>query len=68
MTTHIEIDGNVVQLYESVYEYASRNASFSDYADEKKRLRNFRDQVSIIQVGPFDSLPMRFGRGVVDGG
>jgi len=35
MTTHIEINGIVVQVYESVYEYASRNASFSDFADEK---------------------------------
>jgi len=35
MTTHIEINGIVVQVYESVYAYASRNASFSDFADEK---------------------------------
>ena len=34
MTTHIEINGIVVQVYESVYEYASRNANFSNYADE----------------------------------
>ncbi len=44
MTTHIEIDGIVVQLYESVYEYASRKASFSDYSDEKVDVSYFSDK------------------------
>lgn len=34
MTTKIEIDGIDVQIYESSYDYASRNANFSNYVDE----------------------------------
>jgi hypothetical protein len=44
MTTHIEIDGIVVQIYESVYDYASRNASFSDYADEDVDASAFEEE------------------------
>jgi hypothetical protein len=44
MPTHIEINGIVVQVYESVYDYASRKASFSDYADEKMDMSYFSDK------------------------
>jgi len=43
MSTHIEINGIVVQIYESACEYASRNASFSDYADEKVIVSHLSD-------------------------
>lgn len=45
MSTRIEINGIVVQVYESVFEYTSRNASFSDYADEKVDVSCFSDKV-----------------------
>ena len=35
MTTQIDINGVEVQLFEKIYDYASRNADFSDYADEE---------------------------------
>ncbi|MGB9939643.1 hypothetical protein [Methanosarcina sp.] len=44
MTTHIEINGIVVQIYESVCDYASRNASFSDYAGEKVDVSYFSNK------------------------
>ncbi|AAM03630.1 predicted protein [Methanosarcina acetivorans C2A] len=44
MSTQIEINGIVVQIYESVYDYASRNASFSNYADEKVDVSYFSDK------------------------
>lgn len=44
MSTHIEINGIVVQVYESVFEYTSRNASFSDYEDEKVDVSYFSEE------------------------
>ena len=44
MSTHIEINGTVAQVYESVYEYASQNAHFTGYADEKVDMSNFSDK------------------------
>jgi hypothetical protein len=75
MTTHIEIDGNVVQLYESVYEYASRNASFSDYADEKVNVSYFSDKdkesklskVFVRSILLYKNLNFSVGKQVVDG-
>lgn len=43
MTNQIEINGFFVQLYESVYDYASLNANFSDYPDEKVDVSSFSD-------------------------
>lgn len=43
-TTYLEVNGIAVQVYESVYEYASRNANFSDYADEKVKVSYFSDK------------------------
>jgi hypothetical protein len=75
MTTHIEIDGIVVQVYESVYEYASRNASFSDYADEKVDVSYFSDKdeeaklpkVFIRPILLYKDLNFSFGKQVLDG-
>ena len=75
MTTHIEIDGNVVQLYESVYEYASRNASFSDYADEKVNVSYFSDKdkesklpkVFVRSILLYKDLNFSVGKQVVNG-
>lgn len=44
MSTNIEINGIVVQVYESVFEYASRNASFSDYEDENVDVSYFSEE------------------------
>jgi hypothetical protein len=35
MTTQIDINGVEVQVFEKMYDYASRNADFSNYADEE---------------------------------
>jgi hypothetical protein len=75
MTTRIEIDGIVVQVYESVYEYASRNASFSDYADEKVDVSYFSDKgeesklpkVFIRPILLYKDLNFSFGKQVFDG-
>jgi len=59
MSTHIEINGIVVQVYESVFEYASRNASFSDYEDEKVDVSYFSE------VNRVSMLPKVFVRPIL---
>jgi len=75
MTTHIEINGIVVQIYESVYDYASRNASFSDYADEKVDMSYFsgKDEklklprVFVRPILLYKDLNFSVGKQVLDG-
>jgi hypothetical protein len=75
MTTHIEINGIVVQVYESVYDYASRNASFSDYADEKGNMSYFsgkeeESKLPNVFVRPillYKDLNFSVGKQVLDG-
>lgn len=75
MTIHIEINGIVVQVYESVYEYASRNASFSDYADEKVDVSYFSDKdeesklpkVFVRPILLYKDLNFSVGKQVLDG-
>ena len=44
MVTHIEINGIVVPIYESAYDFASRNANFFDYADKRTDTSFFSDE------------------------
>jgi hypothetical protein len=75
MTTKIEIDGIVVQVYESVYEYASRNANFSDYADEKVDVSYFSDRdkepnfpkVFVRSILLYKDLNFSVGKQIFDG-
>ncbi|HEY3360579.1 MAG TPA: hypothetical protein VGK06_01805 [Methanosarcina sp.] len=75
MTTHIEINGIVVQVYESVYDYASRNASFSEYADEKVDMSYFsgKDEESklpkvfVRTILLYKDLNFSVGKQVLDG-
>ncbi len=75
MTTHIEINGIVVQVYESVYDYASRNASFSNYAGEKVDVSYFSDKdeklklpnVIIRPISLYKDLNFSVGKQVLDG-
>jgi hypothetical protein len=75
MSTLIEINGIAVQVYESVFEYASRNAGFSEYEDEKVDVSYFsgKDRVSKLPkvfVRPillYKDLNFSVGKQVVDG-
>lgn len=75
MSTHIEINGIVVQVYESVCEYASQNASFSDYADEKVDMSYFSDKdkesklprVFVRPILLYKDLNFSVGKHVFDG-
>jgi hypothetical protein len=75
MTTHIEINGIVVQIYESVYDYVFRNASFSDYADEKVDVSYFSDKdkesklprVFVRPIFLYKDLHFSVGKQVFDG-
>lgn len=75
MTTHIEINGIVVQVYESVYDYAFRNASFSNYAGEKVDVSYFLDKdeklklpnVIIRPISLYKDLNFSVGKQVLDG-
>ncbi len=75
MSTHIEINGIVVQVYESVCEYASQNASFSDYADEKVDMSYFSDKdkesklprVFVLPILLYKDLNFSVGKQVFDG-
>lgn len=42
-TTQIDINGVDVQLFEKIYDYASRNADFSNYADEEVDVSSFTE-------------------------
>jgi hypothetical protein len=44
MVTHIEIYGIVVPIYESAYDFASHNANYFDYADERMETSFFSDE------------------------
>jgi hypothetical protein len=57
MVTHIEINGIVVPIYESAYDFASRNANYFDYGyfctkPRKGILRNEKYIISNI-FNPF---------------
>jgi len=75
MTTHIEINGSVVKVYESVYDYASRNANFSDYADEKVDASFFADgdkeskfpKVLVRSIFLYEDLNFSVEKQVIDG-
>lgn len=75
MTTHIEINGIVVQVYKSVCDYASRNASFSDYADEKVDVSYFSDKdeesklpkVFVRPILLYKDLNFSVGKQIFDG-
>jgi hypothetical protein len=75
MTTHIEINGIVVKIYGSVYDYASRNASFSDYADEKVDTSCFLDEdeeskppkVLVKSIFLYEDLNLSVEKQVFDG-
>ena len=43
ITTHIDINGFEVQLFEKIYDYASLNADFSNYADEEVDMSSFAE-------------------------
>lgn len=75
MTFHIEINGMIAHVYESVYEYASRNANFSNYVDEKVDLSHFSDKgteskfpkVLIRPVLLYKDLNFSVGKQLFDG-
>jgi hypothetical protein len=75
MSTHIEINGIVVQVYESVFEYTSRNASFSGYEDEKVDVSYFSEEnrasklpkVFVRPILLYKDLNFSVGKQVFDG-
>lgn len=75
MATYIEINGIVVKVYESVYDYASRNASFSDYEDEKVDVSYLSDKykepklpkVFVQPILLYKDLNFSVGKQVFDG-
>lgn len=75
MTFHIEINGMIAHVYESVYEYASRNANFSNYADENVDVSHFSDKgteskfpkVLIRPVLLYKDLNFSVGKQLFDG-
>jgi len=44
VTTRVEIEGIVVHVYESIYDYASQNAGFSNYPDEMMDVSRFSEK------------------------
>jgi hypothetical protein len=44
VVTHIEINGIVVPIYESAYDFASHNVNYFDYADERMDTSFFLDE------------------------
>lgn len=75
MTTYIEINGIVVQVYDSVCDYASRNARFSNYADEKVDVsylsdKNKESKLPKVFVRPlllYKDLNFSVGKQIIDG-
>lgn len=75
MTTQIEINGIIVQVYESVYEYASRNASFSDYESEEVDVSHFSGEdrelrlprVFVRPILLYKDLNFSVGKQIFDG-
>jgi hypothetical protein len=74
VTTHIKIEGSVVHVYESVYDYASQNAGFSNYANEIVDISAFLDKdeesklpkVLIRQIFLYKDLNFSIGKQVFD--
>jgi hypothetical protein len=75
MTTRIEIDGVDVQIYESSYDYASRNANFSNYVDEDIDASAFEEKdeesklpkVLVRFLLLYEDLNFSIGKQVFDG-
>jgi hypothetical protein len=71
----IDINGFEVQIYESIYDYASHNASFSDYADEDVDASVFEEKdeesrlpkVLLRQIFLYEDLNFSVGEQVFDG-
>ena len=74
MVTHIEINGIVVPIYESAYDFASHNANYFEYADERMDTSFFSDEdeelklpkVLVRQLLLFEDLNFSLEKKVVD--
>jgi hypothetical protein len=75
MATNIDINGFEVQIYESIYDYASRNASLSDFADEDVDESVFEEKdeesrfpkVLVRPIFLYEDLNFSVGEQVFDG-